>query len=710
MNELLQAGLACFEAGQPVIAVRENKRPYRSGWAEYFKRPQTEDEVRKEFANGAWGIAKILYPGCDYIHLDFDGQHAQAALDASGVKAPETARQITKSGGWHLIFKASKLLRESNLGRKVRLLSADCSCVDKKGKPKPCGVDLLLNGYAVISPSPGYREDPDFPLEDAVEIPDALVRLAIAQNSTNGEGGGGESNGEIRQGKRNATLTSLAGTMRRRGMSYEEIFAALCQANKRRCDPLLSTAEVRQIARSVSRYEPKPDEDIEVQNLTDLGNAKRFATLHFGNVLYSAERRKWIFWNGSFWQWDITGKIIDLAEEVLKSIYLEASEAKEKDLRQALAKHATKTESRRQIEAMLMLAESRPEIRTGLKIFDRDPYLFNAANLTIDLRTGEAREFRREDYLTRISPTFYDPQAECPLFNTFMNAITLGRVELADFIQRAAGYSMTGATKEQCIFLLHGPGGNGKSTLAQTLSGVWGADYTQQIKAEILCQSKNDNSEYHIAELCGVRIALACESELRRRLASALIKQWTGGEPLVGRRPYELPIRFTPIAKLWFSTNHLPKIDDTTDSIWRRIYTIPFDAEFKETKGNREKGYETKLLPEASGILNWMIKGCLDWQRFELSPPDAVLVRTRAYREEEDLVSNFIQEKCVVDRTEWVRFAELYEAYSNWCTDEGEVPETATAFGRALNEKGFQPEVFKYMRGRTGLRLRKITE
>ena len=156
---------------------------------------------------------------------------------------------------------------------------------------------------------------------------------------------------------------------------------------------------------------------------------------------------------------------------MLRSIYLEASQAKEKDLRAALAKHATKTESRRQIEAMLALAESRPEIRTGLKIFDRDPYLFNAANLTIDLRTGEAREFKREDYLTRISPTFYDPQAKCPLFDTFMNAITLGRTELAGFIQRAAGYSMTGATKEQCIFLLHGPGGNGKSTLAQTLSG-----------------------------------------------------------------------------------------------------------------------------------------------------------------------------------------------------------------------------------------------
>ncbi|MDH3444434.1 MAG: phage/plasmid primase, P4 family, partial [Deltaproteobacteria bacterium] len=384
--------------------------------------------------------------------------------------------------------------------------------------------------------------------------------------------------------------------------------------------------------------------------------------------------------------------------------------AKEKDLRKALAKHAARTESRRQIEAMLVLAQARPEIRTRITIFDRDPYLFNAANSTIDLRTGEAREFRREDYLTRISPTFYDQQAECPLFDAFISAITLKRPELADLIQRAAGYSMTGDTGEQCIFILHGPGGNGKSTLALTLTGVWGADYTQQIKAEILCQSRHDNSEYHIAELCGVRIALACEGEMRRRLASALIKQWTGGEPLVGRRPYELPLRFTPIAKLWFSTNHLPKIDDTTDSIWRRIYTIPIDAKFSEATGNREKGYETKLLPEASGILNWMITGCLEWQKSGLNPPDVVLARTQAYREEEDLVGNFIQEKCVIERDEWCSFAELYKGYSEWCQAGGEAPETANAFGRALSEKGFQLDKFNGIRGRNGLRLRKLTE
>ena len=189
-------------------------------------------------------------------------------------------------------------------------------------------MDLLVNGYALIPPSPGYSEDADFPLEDAVEIPDALIKLAIARRSKQE---GEFSGGNIQEGKRNATLASLAGVMRRQGMSFDEIFAALDQANERRCLPPLSTAEIRQIALSVSRYEPQPDKDMsETHNLTDLGNGKRFAGLHGGNVLYAAERKKWIFWNGKHWEWDITGKIVDLAEDVLRGIYEKQPNRKKK--------------------------------------------------------------------------------------------------------------------------------------------------------------------------------------------------------------------------------------------------------------------------------------------------------------------------------------------------------------------------------------------
>jgi putative DNA primase/helicase len=708
-NELLDAALEYHSAGQPVVAVGRDKAPYREGWNRYFKEKQTEDEVRQEFANGAYGLARVLFPGCRFLALDYDGPHAAEAWAKTNILLPPTARIETRSGGFHLIFTQSKkLIQAAIVKRNIGLVTADCACT-KDDKAHPCHVDFLINGIEVIPPTTGYREDPDFPLECAVEIPDEVIELAIkhSQEKEKNGNGGKSSDGKIRAGERNVTLTSIAGVLRRQGMGFDAIFAALRQHNHEKCEPPLDDAEVEKIARSVSRYDAGV---VVVQNLTELGNCKRFTALHAENVFYSAERRKWILWNGRHWEWDVHGKVHDLAENVLAMICNEAAQAKEKEAREALLKHALKTEARRQIEAMLALAEKQPEIRTGLGRFDRDPMLFNAANLTIDLRNGTARPFKRDDYITHVSPTVYDPQAPCPLFDAFMKAITLKRSDLAEFIQRASGYAMTGATKEQCIFILSGPGGNGKSTFAMTLTGVLGNGYTQQIKAEVLCQSRFDGSaDYHIAELVGVRVALACETELRRRLASALIKQWTGGEPLVGRRPYEMPIRFTPIAKLFFSTNHLPKIDDTTTSIWRRIYRIPFNAKF--TDESREKGYEEKLLPESSGILNWLIRGCLDWQRQELSPPKIVKDQTAEYQTEEDLVQTFIADKCVIgDDKQWVAFAELYAAYVEWCNAEGEAALTATALGRALSEKGFEPDTFNHIRGRKGLRLRRIED
>src|SRR5262249_12560907 len=206
----------------------------------------------------------------------------------------------------------------------------------------------------------------------------------------------------------------------------------------------------------------------DIQNLTDLGNAKRFAAMHAGNVFYSAERKKWVFWNNRFWQWDITGVIYDYAELVIKEIYAEASQQQDKTGREAVSTHAVKSESRGKIEAMLGLAQGLPDIRTDIKRFDNNPFLFNAANATIELRTGTAREFKREDFLTKISPTPYDKDADCPLFTEFLESVTVGRKDLGEFLQRSCGYSLTGSIKDQCMFIPIGSGGNGKTTFLNT--------------------------------------------------------------------------------------------------------------------------------------------------------------------------------------------------------------------------------------------------
>ena len=241
---LLDAALERHRAGRPVIAVTKDKKPYREGWNRYFTERQTEAEIREEFSsNGAYGIAQVLYPASDHIHLDFDGPHADAAWKETGIELAETARNYTQSGWQHLIFTASPLFKGSKLSRKVRLVKAACDCT-KDGKPLPCGVDLLFNGYAIIPPTPGYREDPDHPLEDAVELPGVVVKLALEKAKRERTASTDKTGGEkIPRGERNSTLASLAGSMRRRGMTFEAILAALVEENVRRCEPPPSQKE-----------------------------------------------------------------------------------------------------------------------------------------------------------------------------------------------------------------------------------------------------------------------------------------------------------------------------------------------------------------------------------------------------------------------------------------------------------------------------------
>jgi Bifunctional DNA primase/polymerase, N-terminal len=154
-SALLDTALTHVAHGHAVIAVTKNKTPYHKGWNGYFTRRQSEEEANREFSNGAHGIAMVLWPACPYVVLDFDGPHADKAWQKMGVELPATARNRTQSGGIHIFFKIPPKLK-FEIKRKIRLVKATCSC------PKTCGVDLLVHGYAVLPPTPGYAEDPDY--------------------------------------------------------------------------------------------------------------------------------------------------------------------------------------------------------------------------------------------------------------------------------------------------------------------------------------------------------------------------------------------------------------------------------------------------------------------------------------------------------------------------------------------------------------------
>jgi putative DNA primase/helicase len=711
---LLEAARRWRKIGYVVVGVGPSKVPYAAGWSRFFDEPQTAEQVNAEFANGTWGVAGVLYPACDFVHLDFDGTHARDAWEKTGIELPETGKYRTRSGGEHLVYRASRLLRKTPIKRKVRIVSIACGCADEDGSPKPCGVDLLLRGIAVLPPSGNgaYKESRNYPVESAVELPDAIVKLAKSQQkqakekTTSGEG-------RIKQGERKATACSLAGSMRARGMSIEAIRAALRADSEQRFDPPLDDDEIEDVLKSAAKW----NED-EPLNLTDLGNAARFAKLNADAVLYSAQRKKWLLWSGNRWRWDETGAIFDRAEKTVKSIYTEAAQQNDKDRRQALNSHAAKSEARGKIEAMLALAQARPEIRISLDALDRRRDLINCRGATIDTTDGRAGAPRREDLLTLRAGARYDADALCPRWEKFLTEITDEDDSLAQFLQRSVGYCLTGDTSEQCFWVLYGNGSNGKTTFINVILRLLG-DYATQIKTEVLIETRYDASkDYHLAALAGKRFVAACESKMGQKLASNLLKQASGSDLITARRPFEQPFSFYPEFKLWLSTNQRPSIDDSSDAMWRRIHAVPFTAKFLKAS-EAPQGYDGPLvdteLPEQlkaelPGILNWAIEGCLEWRKRRLDPPKVVRNATRQYREDEDVLGLFLADCCerIDDPEQFETAKDLYQRFCNWAKENNERPWRQRDFAPALVAQGFKKDrTRKTGRIWRGIKLRK---
>ena len=694
---LLDVALSHLEAGRRVLPTRLDKSPAcGEGWDRWFREPQNEADIKQLFGNGAFGIGILLHPASSYVVLDFDGPHARAAWGKTGIELPLTARMVTHSGGEHLYFRMPD--DAPPIKRKVRLVTAECACSGDQGKRKPCGVDLLVHGYSILPPTPGYAEDPDHPLEDSVPIPAEILDLAVRQ--PNGPRRTGNADGRVPDGQRKVTACSLAGTMRARGMSIEAIRAALKADSESRFDPPLDDSEIEDVLRSASGWKQGGHES---QHLTDLGNGRRFAWQHCGQAIFSEERRCWSIWDEKIWQWDKTRAISDLAEATVRSIYEEAAAHSDKAMREAISNHAVKSESRQKIEAMLALAQGLPEIRIALNQLDKHSLLFNATNCTLDLGTLTARVFRREDYMTKISPVVYDPEAQCPRWEKFLMEVTDDDAELAAFLQRSVGYSLTGSTKEQCFWLLSGNGSNGKTTFVETVLTLMG-DYGAQIKTDVLLESRYEQKDYHLAELHGKRFVAACESNMGRRMAAALMKQATGGERINARSPYGRPFSYYPEFKIWLSTNHRPRVTDPSAAMWRRIYCVPFNVEFVKREEVPEghpgpfvdRALKETLCGELSGILNWALEGCRGWQRMGgLCPPKSVLNANKQYREEEDVLGNFLRETYEFDAQSYEAAGDIYKKYVDWCKENGEHVETNTAVGRALTDKGFRSEVVK---------------
>jgi putative DNA primase/helicase len=442
---------------------------------------------------------------------------------------------------------------------------------------------------------------------------------------------------------------------------------------------------------------------------TDLGNAERLVRL-FGDRIRFVPQWGWLVWDGKRWARDAGHqRITELAEETVRQIYREAAEAQDPEERAKLAKWAIASESRQRITAMIDLAA--PMCLASPDEFDADDWFLNLENGVLNLRTFEFLPHNPNWKLTKLAPVTYDPDADCPKWKAFLQRIFHGNERLIRFVQRAVGYSLTGSTREQCLFFLHGTGANGKSTFLEVIRALLG-DYAVTAEFSTFVADRKSSVRNDIARLHSARLVTAIEVGEGKRFAEELIKTLTGGDTVAARFLYREFFEFKPRFKVWLAANYKPEIRGSDYAIWRRIRLVPFTVTIPPEEQIPDLAEQLK--EELSGILNWALEGLRDWLTNGLQPPPEVTEATEAYRAEMDIVGLFVQDACVLDPKAVTPSKTLYDAFRDWCAENGYEPFGQTAFGRRLAAKGFS-HGRAYIEGRLrrcwfGIRLRSDTD
>lgn len=417
---------------------------------------------------------------------------------------------------------------------------------------------------------------------------------------------------------------------------------------------------------------------------TDLANGRRLAARHGADIRFTPERG-WLVWDGR--RWAVDDKQVQIqarAKETAGSIYGEVRDALDKD---ATFKHAKRSQSKGAIEAMMWLARSEPGIPARLTDFDANGWLFNVANGTVNLRTGELQEHRREDLISNLSEIAFDSGAVCELWDGFLWRVTAKNDELYAYLRRFVGYLLVGDTSEQALHFLYGLGANGKSVFCEVLMRLLG-EYSVAVSPDLIMLKRHGSIPNDVARLRGVRAALMNETTQGARFDEAKLKDLTGGDTLSARFLHQEFFDFQPTHRIVIRGNHKPAINGTDEGIWRRLRLVPFTVTIPEDE--RDQHLLAKLQAELPGILNWAIAGCLEWQRDGLKPPGIITDAVRAYREESDTLGRFIDERCAVRKLAELKSSMFLQRYRDYAERAGERSISHKELPAEMQRRGFE--------------------
>lgn len=440
---------------------------------------------------------------------------------------------------------------------------------------------------------------------------------------------------------------------------------------------------------------PTTTQPTQAPSRNDAGRAQRFVEQFGDDIRFVPEREVWLAWNNYRWETDNDGALLRMAVKMAQDMLSVAGQNAGTDetsarLRQDAVREALACGDRRNITDFLQLARIDKQVILPMELLDADLMVVGGANQVIDLKTGHARPYTRNDYITRPLACAVEPDATCPRWEKFMEEVFPDEA-IRHYVHKAIGYTLTGDMREQVFFFLYGIGRNGKSVFMRTLEKyVLGKLSVRAGRGITATTERGGYPATEVAELAGARMIITSETEQGQKLNENVIKDLSGGDAMRGRNLYENAFIFLPVGKLWIVGNHKPIIRGTDSGIWRRVRLIPFTQKFEGDADDRQ--LPDKLASEASGILNWAVRGCLMWQQEGLEMPEIIRAAVDEYKRDEDRLADFIEDTVAESRTGEIMHAELFRAYQQHCEDHGNRPWTSRALAKALRERGWRSQ------------------
>lgn len=614
---------------------------------------------------------------------DVDGLASLTAIEKEIGELPRTLRLRTPGQGFHLYFEWDD-----------RLLPATI----RAGALGP-GIDWRGEGGYVLAP-PSIINGKTYDVVDNVPIaklPDVWIERILTAASAgkapapkkpkppSGGGGGdfgfdddedaSDESPDVGEGGRNDFLLRVAGRLRRRGASSEDIEAALQRVNTNKCNPPLGRNEVATIARSVARYPVGPPP------LNDTGNARRFAMTYMGEVVFVRERDEWLKWGGKRWVVMANTEAIEMSRKLVEQLAIEAAELTDSEQRESASKWAHACGESRRLRAMAELAKGADGISASAVEFDSNWHMLAATEHTLTLNddgTIKREPHAPTDRITKMVAASGEQGIYCPVWQAFLERMQPDP-EVRAYLQRAAAYTLVGGQDEKCAFVIYGPSNSGKSVFIETISAAMG-DYTCAGDVSMFATPADGGNTPRLAAAQGARLVSCPEIPQTRTFEADVFKRWTGGDTVSAMAKNKPPVTFAPEGKVWFAGNHPPRVETEDDATWGRIKIIPFKVEIPAAERDSKLRQRISL----DGVFAWMLDGWADYCERGLAVPASCQRATEEARTESDRLSDAMAELAVIEAGALCTANHLRVAYLERARTLGERPISQRAMGDIL--------------------------